>query len=232
MKKLNVLLIIGIIVPTVLFTSCKKDEETDNPPDQTTGEFIDNRDNQVYKWVKIGNQTWFAENLNIGTQIQNIIEMNNNNIIEKYCYNNDGSNCEIYGGLYQWDEMMQYDTTSSNKGICPNGWRLPTNEDWNTLINNLGGAEVAGGKMKKVGTEYWDNSNIATNSSGFSALPSGARSGNDNLFFGISMGAYIYSSSEYDNEKANYLLLRSEGSETNINKNKKTYGRAVRCIKE
>ena len=72
---------------------------------------IDSRDQEQYKTVKIGDQCWMAENLNAGEMIVGSIEMSDNLVIEKYCYNDSITNCEIYGGLYQWNELMKYTTS-------------------------------------------------------------------------------------------------------------------------
>lgn len=92
-------------------------------------------DDNVYNTVQIGNQCWMAENLNVGTRIHGNLEMSNNSIIEKYCYFNSDMNCHKYGGLYQWDELMQYSSNSNAQGICPEGWKLPSDNDWNELRN-------------------------------------------------------------------------------------------------
>ena len=126
---------------------------------------------QVYNTVQIGTQCWMAENLNIGTMVSG--SSTNNRIIEKYCYDNSFTNCYVYGGLYQWDEMMQYSTQQGTQGICPEGWHIPADYEWTELIDFLGGEGVAGGKMKAV-TQLWNVPNSgATNESGFSALPAG-----------------------------------------------------------
>lgn len=78
-------------------------------------------DNKTYNTVQIGGQCWMAENLNVGYQNYNTNNQTDNNIHEKYCYDDIGTNCTIYGGLYQWNEMMQYETTEGSKGICPGG---------------------------------------------------------------------------------------------------------------
>ena len=88
---------------------------------------------QVYHTVQIFSQCWFNENLNVGNMIPGTQEMSNNNVIEKYCYNNKEDSCTKYGGLYRWDELMQYSTTSGIQGICPNGWHVPTVEEWKLL---------------------------------------------------------------------------------------------------
>ena len=74
-----------------------------------------------------------AQNLNVGTRINGLQEQTNNGIIKKHCNGDLDSNCNVYGGLYQWDEAMQYVTTEGVKGICPTGWHLPTDAEWCTL---------------------------------------------------------------------------------------------------
>jgi len=140
----------------------------------------------------IGTQCWFKENLNVGTMINGTHNQTNNSVIEKYCYNNLTSNCDIYGGLYQWGEMVQYLNGTSNtttwnppptgnvQGICPTGWHIPKDAEWTVLTTYLGGVSVAGGAMKETGNAHWSSPNTgATNSSGFTALGSGLRWSNN-----------------------------------------------------
>ena len=137
-------------------------------------------DGQAYRIVKIGTQTWMADNLNAGVE-RNVIFgwVKDNGIIEKFCYAGDANNCKIYGGLYGWREMMNYNpsddgTVGTTRGICPAGWHLPTEKEWLTLINFLGGNQQAGGKLKETGIVHWKTPNEgATNQSGFTALPGG-----------------------------------------------------------
>jgi len=131
---------------------------------------IDNRDEKLYATAQIGEQCWMAENLNVGARINGVNNQTDNSTIEKYCYNNIDANCDIYGGLYQWDEMMGYTSTQGVQGICPTtgGWHLPTDADYNLLIDFLGGATVAGGKMKSTGnlgagTGLWPPNSNGTN---------------------------------------------------------------------
>lgn len=139
--------------------------------------FIDYRDGKSYSTVQIGAQCWMAENLNIGTRINGNNPQTDNASIEKYCYNNDESNCNKYGGLYQWDEVMAYSNSTGTQGICPEGWYLPTDTEWTALAELLGGGTVAGGKLKQSGFLHWSAPNTgATNSSGFTGLPGGNRS--------------------------------------------------------
>ena len=145
----------------------------------------DSRDGKEYKTIKIGNQWWLAENLNIGVFVEITnkgeihIDASNNGIIEKYCFLNNEANCDTFGGLYDWDEMMQYNPSDegeigTTQGICPDGWHLPTHTEWTTLTDYLGGITVAGGKLKEAGTRFWNTpNNNATNESGFTALPGG-----------------------------------------------------------
>ena len=108
-------------------------------PTQNLGIFIDYRDGKKYKWIKIGNQTWMAENLNFN--IHN----------GSWCYENDISKCQIYGRYYSWQTA---------RTSCPDGWHLPTYNEWIVLIDFLGGKNVAGGKMKQEGTSIWDPPNL------------------------------------------------------------------------
>jgi uncharacterized protein (TIGR02145 family) len=129
---------------------------------------------QNYNTVLIGTQCWFKENLNVGNMLSTPAVPANNGIIEKHCMNNDPANCAVYGGLYYWNEMMQYSMTPGAQGICPTGWHVPTDEEYGTLVNFLGGTSVAGGAMKETGTAHWNPPNGgATNSSGFTALGTG-----------------------------------------------------------
>jgi uncharacterized protein (TIGR02145 family) len=138
---------------------------------QQKGTFTDPRDGKIYKTVKIGKQTWMAENLNFNVGSGS------------WCYDNSISNCASYGRLYTWDAA---------RSACPSGWHLPNDSEWNQLINYLGGENVAGGKLKS--TIHWNSPNIeATNSSGFSAFPGGSR-GDSGGFFGLGYNGAWWSS--------------------------------------
>ena len=148
---------------------------------QEIDSIIDIRDDQVYKVVKIGQQWWMQESLNIGTRIDDNLNDADNGIIEKYCYDNKDSMCTIYGGLYQWEETMDYSPSDNanpgtTQGICPVGWHVPPIAEFNELDVLLGGSNYAGGKLKEAGTSHWAEPNAAaTNESGFTALPGGFR---------------------------------------------------------
>ncbi|MDD5695886.1 MAG: FISUMP domain-containing protein, partial [Bacteroidales bacterium] len=164
---------------------------------------------QVYNTIQIFSQCWLKENLNVGTMINGTIEQSNNGTIEKYCYNNEPDSCTKYGGLYQWNEMMQYTTQPGARGICPPGWQLPIDEEWKVLEGavdsqygigdpewDLGGGYRgfdAGTNLKT--TQGW-LINSGTDSFGFSGFPSGMRSSNG-LFFNYGWGSYWWSSTGY-----------------------------------
>jgi len=101
--------------------------------------------------VTIGTQVWMKYNLNVGTRIDGATNQADNGVVEKYCYNNLESNCTTYGGLYQWNEAMQYSTSEGIQGIAPAGFHIPTDAEWTTLTTFLGGESVAGDKMKNTG---------------------------------------------------------------------------------
>jgi uncharacterized protein (TIGR02145 family) len=191
----------------------------------------DNEGNN-YAIVEIGVQVWMAENLDVGTRINGLVDQTNNSIIEKYCYDDNDANCAVYGGLYQWDEMMQYITTEGVQGICPTGWHLPTDGEWTTLTTYLGGESIAGGKLKETGTMHWLSPNTgANNSSGFSAFPGGLWSNNVD-FYNLTRNAYFWSSSVYSSSGAwdrdlgySYENVYRYGSS-------KGYGFSARCIQD
>nr|NQU94404.1 hypothetical protein [Bacteroidota bacterium] len=118
--------------------------------------FTDTRDKKQYRTVQIGEQCWFAENLNYGTKVNATTSQTDNGQVEKYCYENSPANCLEYGGLYQWDEMMAYDTVEFTQGICPEGWHLPNQAEWQMLIDAYGGASLAGNELVSAGTSGFD----------------------------------------------------------------------------
>jgi len=205
--------------------------------------FSDPRDGKIYSTEQIGSQCWMAQNLNVGTSINGSVDQTNNSptpIIEKYCYDNIEANCDVYGGLYQWDEMMQYSTTPGIQGICPPYWHLPTDAEWCTLTTFIDATvncsiagdlgTDAGGNMKEAGTTHWISPNTgATNSSGFTALPGGfCPSGNFFTFLGNESN--FWTSTEYSATNAWYRRLKYTQATINRNISSSDYGFSVRCI--
>ena len=204
-------------------------------------------DGQSYATVQIGGQCWMADNLNVGTMINGNSNQSDNNILEKYCFDNNSANCATYGGLYYWSEMMQYSTTESTQGICPTGWHLPSDNEWMTLEESLGmcsGTGTAcsgasgwrgineGSKMAGNAT-LWDSGPLV-NDSGFGTshldiIPAGYIY--DKVFHYISGGTYMWSSTE----NGNFAWYRDLGygyKAVDRNYVKKKHGFVVRCVKD
>jgi uncharacterized protein (TIGR02145 family) len=203
---------------------------------------------QTYTSVIIGMQCWMTQNLNIGVAVPGSQNQTNNGTIEKYCYGNVAANCDVYGGMYQWAEMVQYlngatNSTSWNpvptgnvQGICPAGWHLPTDAEWTILTNFLGGESVAGGAMKEAGNMHWELPNTgATNSSGFTGLPGGGRwYGLGTTFQGLSTNGLFWSATELVSfpSKAWILSIFSNNASVIKTLDNKRAGASVRCLQD
>jgi uncharacterized protein (TIGR02145 family) len=156
----------------VLTNSCKKSNNI-IPPETVT-----DSDGNVYHTITIGSQVWMLENLKTtkysnGDPISNVTDQSTwaNLTRGAYCdHNNDPNFSETYGKLYNWHAV------NDTRKIAPAGWHIPSDAEWTTLINSLGGLTAAGGKLKESGLIHWPNPNTgASNSSGFTALPGGYR---------------------------------------------------------
>lgn len=173
---------------------------------------------QIYNTIIIGSQTWFMENLNVGTKISAPVNQSNNGIIEKYYYNNSSPGI-TYGGLYQWNEVMQYVNTSGAQGICPPGWHIPTYAEFQTLYTT-----VNSDKNALLSSSY------GTNTSGFSAIYVGYYEGS---FYDINQQTYFWSSTEWsDPTYAYYMNLSKSMSGINLMHGNKNNAYSVRCIKD
>jgi len=143
-----------------------------------------------YGTVKVGSQCWLSENLNAGTMVAAVTEQTDNATLEKYCVSDDSGNCGVYGGLYQWSEANQYDSTEGGRGICPAGWHVPTLAEFETLIAAVGGTSNVL-KQGGVGTGL----GVGTNTTGFSALLAGSRYVNNGPGTGeLNLYGYFWSS--------------------------------------
>ena len=216
----------------LFINGCKKEKEEIK---LTYGSVTD-IDQNVYKTITIGTQTWMAENLKVthyrnGDPIPNItVDAEWNSLTTgAYCWHkNDVDNKDIYGALYNWYAV------SDSRNIAPNGWHVPTYEEWKTLITYLGGESVAGYKMKESGTTHWHSLlNNATNQSGFTALPGCRRTHfQSTLSDGLGYFGYWWSSTE-SNESAWALTLIVDDGYATLDKDPlKDYGDSVRCIKD
>ena len=213
-------------------------------PQKTTptsgyGPNITDVEGNSYKTVYIGTQQWMAENLktskyNDGSSIPNVTDNNewSNLSTGAWCnYENSDSLGRIYGKLYNWYAFSA--TSNGNKNVCPSGWHAPTDSEWTVLTDYLGGVNVAGGKLKDIGTKNWSNPNAsATNSSLFSAIPGGNRVFNGN-YEAIFYYGFWWSSTDNDTDVAWLRNLNySHGGGANINNYRKTHGLSVRCLKD
>jgi uncharacterized protein (TIGR02145 family) len=160
-------------------------------------------DGNTYKTIKIGDQNWMAENLKVtkykdGSAIPSSYSdpMWANSTTGAYAeyYNAVDNVVDIYGYLYNWYAV------DDSRGLCMDGWHVPSDDEWTVLTNYLGGLSVAGGKMKEVGTEHWNSPNTgATNESGFTALPGGHRDKDGAGLANITSNGFFWSSSIGDN---------------------------------
>lgn len=188
--------------------------------------------NNNYPTVHIGNQTWMASNLNYGTRINGSWEQTDNSVVEKYSYKDIETNCDEYGGLYQWNEVMQYSTAAGTRGICPTDWHVPTNEQWTILRTSLGGTLLAGGRMKETGTIHWGSPNTdATNSSGFTGLPGGYRDMSVGGFYYMNDSGHFWTSTESSSASVWYWSLGFDNAYLGQGEKNKLNGYSVRCLK-
>lgn len=239
-------MILATIIASLFFNACKKDNIDDSGnsaseiktpgynPDITYGLTADQEGN-VYKTVNIGTQTWMAENLrttiyNDGTPIPNVTDNDEwgNLITGAYCnYMNtfDNDSIAIYGRLYNGYAIK-------TGKLAPIGWHIPSNDEWTTLFDYLGGEDIAGGKLKESGYNHWKDPNTgATNSSGFTALPSGIR-GYYNKFFSTGTCAFLWSLTEKDTAKFWSYVINHDTLKVSQSFYGKHYGLSIRCLKD
>ena len=192
-------------------------------------------DGNVYKTITIGRQTWMAENLKTtkyrnGDTIPNVTngarwgEL----VTGAYCwYSNDAANITNYGGLYNWYAI------ADSRNIAPIGWHVPTDADWSTLTDYLGGTSIAGGKLIEAGTSHWYSpNNSATNSTGFTALPGGFRNYRDGAFSSVGTNGNWWGSTALDVPYAWYRYLFFNTPSIYRSIYYKQFGFSVRCVKD
>lgn len=216
---------------------------------------VKDQDNNYYNVITIGTQTWMAENLNVGKEIILGQEQQDNGTMEKWCYD-----CKTYGGLYTWNEAMQYNPPDSaetlrgiTQGVCPVGWHIPNEKEWETLFDYLG-RSASGKKLRETGTAHWKPPNEgATNETGFTALPAGETSreddwcntnpssnhfidqGNDTGFWGTSLSLNTLCSVGGHLDfyiRGGFYISQIEGKEATPNSFPRYWGLSVRCIKD
>ncbi|MCF0217183.1 MAG: fibrobacter succinogenes major paralogous domain-containing protein [Fibrobacteraceae bacterium] len=195
--------------------------------------FTDNRDGKFYRTIKIGTQEWMAENLNYEAT-------------DSYCYKDDADFCTKYGRLYTWsaamDSAAQFseagkgcgdDNTcspsSTVRGVCPEGWHLPNNTEWDALWTYVGGTESAGKKLKS--TSGWYNRGNGTDSYGFAVLPAGRRN-RGGSFNDADYSTGFWSSSEDLSYSSYSWIFRYDYSTVGRYTDPKILGFSVRCLKD
>ncbi|MBN1414807.1 MAG: caspase family protein [Bacteroidales bacterium] len=207
-----------------------------------SGEFADYRDGRKYKWIKIGNQVWMAENLAYLPDVSPA-SAGSGSVPHYYVYDYKGRNVSdaktmhndtTYGVLYNWPAAMNGAVSSDPigvNGICPIGWHLPSDAEWTLLVEYLGGEHIAGGKLKEAGSGYWHPNTDADNISGFTALPGGCRF-DDKFFTGI--GSYGYWWSATEKNSSNAWIRYMSGGSTNIKRfpHLKSNGFSIRCVRD
>lgn len=185
--------------------------------------------------VLICNQTWSTKNLNVATyrdgtpipQVTNHTEWANLTTGAWCWYNNDSATyAATYGKLYNWYAVHD------SRGLAPIGWHIPTDAELSTLSTCLGGDSQAGGAIKEKGTTHWSTPNTqATNSSGFTGLPSGHRD-NNGTFGNLNDYGSFWSSTDYDKGTAWFRYLSFDNNIFTRLKYNKIYGLSVRCVRD
>lgn len=202
-------------------------------------------DGQTYHTVLIGNQCWMKENLNAGIMISDEQVPLDNGVIEKWCYDDDPVNCSVYGGLYRWDEIMDYDTVEGSGGICPDGWHIPTDEEIMILEGTVDSQypvgdpiwEETGPRGFDAGLNLksqigWEEAGNGSDGYGFKALPAGWRYV-PGSFDGLGLYLYLWSSTKSDS--FNHRWVRSfwyNFDELLRPDHHKDQGYSVRCLND
>ncbi len=189
---------------------------------------------KTYLTALIGTQCWMTQNMNIGTRIAGVSNQTDNGMIEKYCYSDLDANCLTDGGLYQWNEAMQYSTTIGAQGICPNGWHIPTDTEWKTLVEYAAGTpgcEISTGwQCSPAGSHLSSYTLNGDNSTGFSGILAGWR-GTNGLFNNRSSVVNMWASVASGNNALERDLYANSSSVVRVTNNDKNYGFSVRCLK-
>ena len=206
----------------------------------------DARDGNHYNAVRIGTRIWMSENLKYLPSVD-FITNGSTTDPHYYVYGYNGivvadakatADYSTYGVLYNWPAAMNGESSSSSnpsgiQGVCPVGWHLPSNAEWTELIDYLGGASVAGGKLKEAGTDHWSNPNTgATNESGFTALPGGERRASTvSTVFKKEFG-FWWSTTEISSDYVYHVYMRYDDSNAYTSIMTKNDGYSVRCVKD
>jgi uncharacterized protein (TIGR02145 family) len=231
MKSLNFTYFLFFFIAIGCSNSTDSNENT-NPNTNAT---VTDVDGNIYQTITICNQVWAQKNLQVShykngdivPQVTDATQWKNLTTGAWCYYNNDPSTESTYGKLYNWYAV------ADPRGLAPVGWHVPSDAEYNTLIENcLGGFGEAGGKMKEIGTTNWDSPNtLATNSSGFTALPGGYRTFSGNFDYIRKQGNF-WSTTEENATRGKFLTLLNTISNATRSDIYKFYGFSVRCVKD
>ncbi len=205
-------------------------------------QFTDSRDGKSYKAVKIGTQTWMAENLNYA-YTQKTAKLDSSS----FCYDNDPANCEMYGRLYTWSAAMDSAAVLSEggkdcgdgvtcsasgtvRGVCPEGWHLPDTTEWETLGTYIGSQASNGVGYALKSTSGWKSGN-GSDAFGFDALPAGNRD-NNGKFGNVLEYAYFWCSTGISARNAYNWYLYESYSDLYVSSYNKSRAFSVRCVKD
>ena len=201
----------------------------------STGDLVSDFDGNTYKTVKIGSQTWLLENLKTThflngdliptTSPVNLDITSEGSPVYQWPVNGNESEVDDYGRLYTWY------TLTDPRGVCPLGWHVSSNAEWEEMVYFLGGAGVAGAKLKEAGEVHWESGNVATNSSGFTALPGGFR-GENGTFNWLHNSGYFWTTTEANASTAYRPAMLSNWENIDMGSvSGKSAGQSIRCVK-
>jgi uncharacterized protein (TIGR02145 family) len=197
--------IVTIVETVTTFTTCGQN-------------LTDIRDGKTYPTIQIGLQCWMAANLDYGTKISGNTAQRDNCIPEKYCYNDLAADCGLQT-YYQWDEIINYDQTVSNQGLCPPAWHIPTETEWNTLMSNYISNGFAGNPLKYSGY------------SGFNAILTGARHQNVQSDY-QNFATFFWSSNPDGLNKAFAHGMNNPDPSVSLYPSLRSNAFSVRCLKD
>lgn len=234
--------IVGFMILGLAIGASNCGKEKENPPATLLNQklsygTIEDIDRNEYATIRIGDQTWMAENLKTsrysnGDTIPNVTERWKWHGLTTgaWCYFlNDSTFNTLYGKLYNWE------VAADPRNVCPKGWHVPSDTDWDQLIHFLGGPDEAGRKMKTQLKGHWyDDDRLASNESGFSSLPSGGR-GLDAGFNLLTYRASYWSTIESNVSEEwamGYTLFWNGDGIGGDNTENKYYGYCIRCLKD
>lgn len=214
----------GLLILVLAMTGCKKEPDDDQ---------ITDADGNIYSSITLGTQVWMTGNLkttkyNDGTDIPLVTDNTtwSNLSTPGYCwYNNESSNKNVYGALYNWQAV-------ETGKLCPDGWHVPTDEEWDVLVEYAGGNSISGGRLKETGFDHWNDPNLdATDSYGFKAVGAGFRD-ITGPYQKIHIDTYWWSSTEYSDDVAMSRYIHYYNAIVFRIFSDKKYGSSVRCLKD